>query len=41
MNDLDENFEAVMSKITNEDIQFFNEALEKNRSNIRFFANQI
>lgn len=39
--DLDENFEICVNKITHEDIQFFNDALEKNRNSVRFFANQI
>jgi hypothetical protein len=38
---LDESFEAIVSKITQDDLQYFNEALDKNRGNVRFFVNQI
>ena len=31
----------MVNKITKEDIQFFNDALEKNKANVRFFVNQV
>lgn len=41
VNDLDESFVTVITKITQEDIQHFNLALEQNRAKVRFFNNQV